>query len=217
MYIVIVGANELGKFLAKTLIEENHDVVVIDKNKDVCEQVANELDLVCSNGDATEQKVLENAGIKESDAVVSLTTHDETNMVVSLLAKELGAKTVAARLGKTDYNEKVLERLGIDIVVHPEAAEAGYIAEMITKPELLDLAFISKGSAEIMEVKIGEKSKIVGKKVSELGLPEGCSLIAILENDDILIPKPDSIIKKGQKVLIIAKRDVVEAVRKAIN
>ncbi len=217
MYIIIVGGGDLGYYLTQLLIDENHDVVVVDKDQKVCERISSELDVVATQGDATEGKTLEKAGVRECDALVAITRQDETNMVVSLLAKELGAKQVAARLGKVEYDENVLKKLGIDIVIHPEAAAAGYIAELITKPEVLDLAFISRGAAEIMEIEVTEKSKIAGKKVKEIENPSGSSIVALYEDNNLVIPDPESVIRVGSKVLILAKREVADSVRKIIS
>ena len=216
MYIIIVGGGDLGYYLAQILLDEEHDVVIIEKNEERCEKLASELDLVVTKGDGTETKTLEKAGIKEADALVALTGQDETNMVISLLAKELGAKNVATRIGKIEYDESVLKKLGIDIVIHPEAAAAGYISELITKPEVLDLAFISRGQAEIMELEITEKSKILGKKIKDIEHPSGSAIVALYENDNLIIPDKDSEINVGSKILILAKRDVAEKVRKLI-
>jgi trk system potassium uptake protein TrkA len=216
MYIIIVGAGEVGYYLARLLLEEEHDAVVIDKSSERCDKISRELDIVATQGDGTEPNVLEKAGVKECDAVVALTGQDETNMIISLLAKELGAKQVAARIGKVDYDEEVLRKLGIDIVIHPEAAAAGYIAELITKPEVLDLAFISRGNAEIMEIEIGEKSKIAGKKVKEIEHPPGTAIVALFEGKNLLIPDAETLVKTGQKILILAKREAAEKVRKMV-
>ncbi|MCD6247144.1 MAG: NAD-binding protein [Candidatus Diapherotrites archaeon] len=216
MYVIVVGAGNLGYYLTQLLLEEGHDVVVIDKDPKACERISNELNVVATQGDATESKTLEKANVKECDALVALAGNDETNLVVSLIAKELGAKQVATRLGKVDYNERVLNKLGVDIVIHPEAAAAGYIEELITKPEVLDLAFISRGAAEIMEVEITEKSKIAHKKVSEIEHPSGSAIIAIYEGEKLIIPSTDTIIKPGTKVLILAKREIADKVRSLI-
>lgn len=216
MYIIIAGGGDLGFYLAQILLDEEHDVIIVEKDEKVCEKITNELDLVVIKGDATETKTLEKAGIKEADALVALTGQDETNMVISLLAKELGAKNVATRIGKIEYDETVLKKLGIDIVIHPEAAAAGYISELITKPEVLDLAFISRGQAEIMELEITEKSKIVGKKVKDIEHPQGSAIIAVYENDNLIIPDKDTELNVGSKILILAKREIAEEVRKSI-
>ena len=214
MYVIVIGAGDLGYYLTQLLVEENHDVVVVDKDPMVCERVSNELNVVATQGDATESKTLEKAGVRDADAVVALTRKDETNLIISLLAKELGAKQVATRLGKVEFDERLLKRLGIDIVIHPEAAAAGYIAELITKPDVLDLAFISRGAAEIMEIEVGEKSKLAGRKVGSIEHPSGSAIVALYEDDDLTIPDPDTIIKVGSKVLILAKREVANKVRK---
>ena len=145
-------------------------------------------------------------------------SHYDVIMTVfdSLIAKELGAKNVATRIGKIEYDETVLKKLGIDIVIHPEAAAAGYISELITKPEVLDLAFISRGQAEIMELEITAKSKIAGKKVKEIEHPQGSAIIAVYENDNLIIPDKDTKLRVGSKILILAKREIAEEVRKSI-
>ena len=214
MYVIVIGAGELGYYLTQLLVEENHDVVVIDKDSMVCERISNELNVVATQGDATESKTLEKAGVRDADAVVALTRKDETNLIISLLAKELGAKQVATRLGKVEFDERLLKRLGIDIVIHPEAAAAGYIAELITKPDVLDLAFISRGAAEIMEIEVGEKSKLAGKKVGSIEHPSGSAIVAIYEDENLIIPSPDDVIRVGSKVLILAKREIANKVRK---
>lgn len=215
MYVIVIGAGDVGYYLTQLLVEENHDIVVIDKDATVCERISNELDVVATQGDATESKTLEKAGVREADAVVALTRKDETNLIISLLAKDLGAKQVATRLGKVEFDERLLKRLGIDIVIHPEAAAAGYIAELITKPEVLDLAFISRGAAEIMEIEVGEKSKLAGKKISEIEHPSGSAIVALYENNNLYIPDLETVIKVGSKVLILAKREIASKVRKA--
>lgn len=217
MYIIIIGAGELGFYLAQLLLEEDHDAVIVDKDRARCEKVSQSLDIVATQGDGTETSVLEKVGVKEADAVVALTGQDETNMVVSLLAKELGAKQVAARISRVEYDETVLKKLGIDIVIHPEAAAAGYIEELITKPEVLDLAFISRGQAEIMEVMIKEKSSIAGKMIKDIEHPPGSAIVALYEGKNLIIPKPEDKIAVGQKILILAKRDVADRVRKMIK
>ncbi len=217
MYIVIIGAGNLGYYLSQLLLEEEHDVVIVDRAEEKCRRIARDLDIVATVGDGTDPAVLEKANIKEADAVVALTGQDETNMVVSLLAKELGAKQVAARISRIEYDEKVLKKLGIDIVIHPEAAAAGYIEELITKPGVLDLAFISRGEAEIMEIAIKKKSKILGKKIGEIELPTGSAIVALYHQGNLVIPSKETLIDEKDKILVLAKREISEKVEKMID
>ena len=213
---MIIGAGNLGYYLAQLLLEENHECVVIDRDPARCQKIANELDIISIQGDANDPNILKKADVEGADAVVALTRQDETNMIICLLAKDLGAKQVAARISRVNYNEAVLKKLGIDIVIHPEAAAAGYIEELITKPEVLDLAFISRGDAEIMEFKVEAKSKLNGKKIKNIESPAGSAVVALFENGQLVIPSPEAKIKTGMTVLVLAKREVANKVRKKI-
>ncbi len=133
MFVIIAGAGKIGQYLASMLLLEGHKIVLIEKNKEAFEKASTEFGEAAVLGDATDPKVLEKTNIKEADAFVALTGEQKTNLVLSLLAKELGAKKVATRLSQMDYDEKTLEKLGIDTVVHPEAAAAGYVAEILTQ------------------------------------------------------------------------------------
>ena len=216
MYIIIAGAGKVGRHLAKVLVDEEHDIVIIDRDGDVCHELSNELEIVTIRGDATRPKLLEEAGLHEADAVVALTGSDETNLIISLVAKQQGAKYVAARLGALHYNEDVLKNLGLDLVIYPEAAAAGYIAELITKPEVLDLTFISRGDAEIVEMMVTEKSKIADKEIGHIEQPQGTAIIAIIEKGKVIIPEPKRKIKAGDKILILAKKEKVNQIKKMV-
>src|SRR3989338_1412383 len=216
MYIIIIGARRIGRHLAKTLHEEQHDVVVIDKNQDVLQDITNEADIVAIRGDATSPKILEEAGIGDADAVLSLTGNDQTNLIISLMAKQLGCKYVAARLGELHYDESILTNLGLDLVIYPEAAAAGYIAELVTKPEVLDLAFLARGDAEILEIEVKPESKIAGRKIKEDENPQGTAMIAIFDKGKLEIPGPNVKISAGDKILILAKKEKIKQLRKIL-
>lgn len=214
MFVVVVGAGRIGFHLAKILVEEGCEVTVVDKNGDVCSEVFAELKCNTVHGDATKPRVLDEAEAREADAIVTLTGVDETNLVVCLMAKQLGTKNVAARLGALHYDERTLKKLGLDLVIYPEVAAAGYISELILKPEVLDLAYISRGDAEIIELEVRQKSKMAGKKVRDIESPEGSAIIALIEKGKLKIPHPDTKIKANDKVLILAKTEKVKQVKK---
>jgi trk system potassium uptake protein len=217
MYLILVGIGTIGYYVAQILSKEEHDVVIIEKDPKRAQQISEELDLVAIQGDGTETGVLEKAGIREADAVISLTSSDETNMVVSIMAKELGAKKVAARIGKIEYDENVLKKLGIDIIIHPEAATAGYITELITKPGVLNLAFLSRGEAEILEVEVKPNSKIVGKKISEIEQPSGSAIVATTKNGKFCITHPETTIEPGEQLFIITNIESSKKVRELLK
>jgi trk system potassium uptake protein TrkA len=217
MFIVIVGTGRIGFHLARTLIEEGHEIAVIDKDGDVCQEVAAELECTTVRGDATKPRVLEEANVREADSIIALTGSDETNLVVCLMAKQMGAKNVAARLGSLHYDEETLKKLGLDLVIYPEAAAAGYISELVTKPDVLDLAFIARGHAEIVELEVTEGSKIIGRKISDVENPQGTAIVAFVQESRIVIPDPNAVVKAGDRVLVLANTEKLQQVRKLIK
>lgn len=217
MNIIVVGAGRIGFHLARILVEEGCEVTVVDKDGDICEDIGRELECGVVHGDATKPRVLEEAGVREADSIVALSGSDETNLVVCLLAKQLGAKQVAARLASLHYDEVMLKNLGLDLVIYPEAAAAGYISELITKPEVLDLAFIARGNAEIVEVEVKPDSPIVGQKIKDIENPQGAGIIALLEDNHVKIPDPETKIKEGDRVLILARSEKIKEIRKLVG
>ena len=175
MYFVIIGAGDLGKYLAKILLEEDNKIVLIEKDEKIAKKIADELDVTVLINDGSNQQVMQEAGVSEADTVIILTNSDETNLITSLFAKENGAKKVATKLTKVHYNDKMLKKLGIDLVIHPEAIMAGYIAEMLTKPTLIDLAFFTKGDAEILEYNANKK--LINKNIKEIKLPKNTTIL----------------------------------------
>jgi len=213
MYVIIVGGGRMGRTLAEGLIKEGHDVVIIEINPEKCKKLTKELDVTVINGDGLEVKTLEEAGIEKADVVVSVTPSEEKNMMVCLIAKSIKHCKTVARISHPEYKE-IFKRLGIDVVISPESAAASYLEEILTKPELVDLAFIERGDAVILEFEINQKSKAKGKKIKDLEYPKGSLIIAIYEDNKLVIPNPEVELKDGDKVLILAKNEVVDRVRK---
>ncbi len=215
MYIIVAGAGNLGRYIIDILAKENHDVVVIEKDEKVAKKIANELDVVTITGDATEPSVLKEAGIDNADIIVCVTSLDEINIVVGILAKQIGVKTVALTLSKIHYEKEVLDRLGIDIVIHPEAAAAGYISQLITEPSVLDLSFFSRGDAEIVELVIHSKSKFLNKELSYLKkkLPKETNIVGYFVNNKFYVPSKNITLKENNKVLIVSKKEKIKLVR----
>jgi len=216
MYIIVVGCGNLGYYVTEMLISENHDVVVIEKNVLRSQKVADDLDIITITGDATEPSVLEKAGIDNADILISLTEVDETNLIVGLMSKELGVKTVAVSLSKVHYHGPIIKKLGIDLVIHPEAAAAGYITQLVTQPDVLDLSFFSKGDAEIVELALDDNSSYIGKTVKHFNekIPGETKTIGLYRAGKFLFTVDDMILEKSDKLLVISMKSKVSLLRK---
>jgi len=212
---LIIGAGRLGFELAKFLSTVRHQVVIIEKDKERCGLIAQELDVMVINGDGTNLKTLEEAGADKADTFAAVTDSQETNLFSCLLAKKLGAKRVIARINDPS-SEEIFKNLGIDAVVNPELTAAIYMEKLITRPSLLELITLGKGTAEIIELQVNHDSPIVGKSVGEINDPQNYSIVAVL-SDDLIIPSPETVIELGQRILIIVRTAAISKLEKTLK
>jgi trk system potassium uptake protein TrkA len=215
LYVVIVGAGQIGTHLANILAEEDNDVVVIEKNADACKE-AKELNATLINADATNPKTLDEAEVKNADAFIAVTEHDETNLLACTSAKKMGAKLVVARLSNT-YDVDFLKGLGINITIYPEIAAASYIAELVTKPDVIDLSFIGRGLAEMLEIELPKTAAAAGKKLGSLKLPEGTTVVGKIEKERLVILKPDDVLEGGKRFVIVGSLDKIKKLKEFLG
>ncbi|MFV2041549.1 MAG: TrkA family potassium uptake protein [Candidatus Hydrothermarchaeales archaeon] len=211
MNIIIVGAGRVGMFMAQKL-EKDHEVSIIEKDKDLAQEASRALDVLVIQGDGTETKTLEEAGVKDVDVIAGVTGKDEINLLSCLLAKSLGIKTVLARVGKPEYIE-VFKSLGIDHVVSPELSVADRLYRLITRPTASDLALIEGSDVEILEYTIQANSLVKDKKVGEIP-PNGFLIISVRKGDEILIPTPNTVLEELDKVWVLLKSQFIKNVTK---
>ncbi len=210
MYFIVVGAGKISYALINLLLENNHEVVLIEKDKDRSQQIADDFDIIAITDDATKDKVLEQANVKDCDAVVALTDSDEVNLIVGMIAKEKGAKKVAVRLAKTSYDKKILTKMGIDLSIHPEVAAAMYIEEVLLKPAVIDLAFLSSGETELAEILVTKDSEYIKKTIKQINTDEE-RIIGVFDGKRLKYPKYDYVLKENDKILIILNKEGTDA------
>ncbi|MBN1896859.1 MAG: NAD-binding protein [Candidatus Aenigmarchaeota archaeon] len=213
MYVIVCGGGRMISNLVTDLAAEKHDVVIVEKNHDVAENLAETLNATVIEGNATDPKIMHEAGLEKADMVVAITPNESDNLLICLNAKKMRSCKTAARVERVE-SEETFRGLGIDTVIHPERAAAHYLEEMITKPEVVDLAFIGRGEAAILEFDITKKSLVNGKKVKDIEYPKGSVIVAIHRNGKLIIPEPSTEIKPGEKILVLANNSVIERVRK---
>jgi len=218
MYVIIVGRSAVARHVISLLDAEDHEVVVIERDQALSKAIAYDFDVVTVTGEATDQNTLKKAGIDHADVFLGLTDDDETNLILALIAKQSGVKTVAVILRKINYQKAVFDKLGIDYVIQPDYAAAGYITQLITDKDILDLSFFSMGDAGIFETIIKKESKHVGLHISKLKelLPENCNIIGYFKDGDFKVYKDADAIEEGQKMLIVAKKEKIKDLKKLV-
>ena len=216
MYIVIVGGSQLGRLLARKLKENKHQVCIIDKSKEVCERIAEELKnafIIC--GDASFPNILKEAKLEKADALVTLASSDEDNIIICNLAKELfKIKRTVAKVN--DPRHLPLYRyMGVDVPVDSTSIIARIVEEEASFFDVTNLLSIKKGRLSIVRVDIPSSSPIVNKKVRDIKLPQDAVLVSILRGTRIIVPKGNTLILADDEViaatLIDKEKDLIEA------
>jgi trk system potassium uptake protein TrkA len=203
MYIIIVGAGKVGACLAKRLIQDKHTVAVVEKDQEICNQLAQQLDALIIHGDGCELRFLEDAGISRADVVAAVTGEDEDNLVVSQLAKErFGVRRTVARVNDPN-NERLFNELGVDVPIDATAILAKIIEEEVSFSDFVNLMSFKRGKLAIVRVDLPNDSPVINKPVREISLPPDSVLVSIIRGEEVIIPKGDTILQIGDDLVAL--------------
>lgn len=221
MNIIIVGAGKVGYTLAKYLSVEMDNITIIDNNLEALERINNNLDVMCIKGNCTSLKVLNEAGIREADLLISVTNSDELNMLCSLAGKKLGAKHTVARVRTPDYDEEITlltEAVGIDLVINPEKAAAIEIAKLIKYPSVCSIDNFSNGKVNLVGFKVSDDTGLAGKRISDIDFVKGNVLFCGIEKgDEVIIPNGDYTFHKDDRIYVIGEHKKIQEVFKRLG
>lgn len=221
MRAIIIGAGKIGFHIAKVLMEEKHDVVVIDLNADKVKEVEEMLDIQGIAGNGASGQVLEKAGVKEANLLVAVTETDEVNMIACVLAKEYGVAKTVARVRNPEYVKEKRRHKGIfsdiDLIINPELVTAKEIANLIEVPEALDVVYYAGGKIQLLELRIPPTAPVAGKKVNTLEPEYPFLLVAILRDKKMLIPRGDDRILPDDIVFVLAKTKEMVSIEKLLG
>ena len=205
MYIVVVGGGKVGYYLAKELLDDGHELVVLEKNTARARQIADELGSIVLNRDGCEGKHLAEAGANRASIVAAVTGDDEDNLVVCQMAKHhFDVPRTIARVNNPQ-NEQLFRHLGVDEIISPTRMVLSSIEQDIPVHELLHIAQLRGGELDLVEAQISEGSPAVGKRPSDIALPEGSSLFLLLRGSTVLPIRPETVLQAGDKVLATSR------------
>jgi len=176
MYIVIAGLSNIGKNLAELLFKEGHEVLVIDRDSARCVEIAESSDVMVITGDAGQKSTLEEARVRNAHAFVAAAGDDSENLMLCMVAKEIGVKTVISLVDDAEHAE-TFRQAGINLQVNPDPIVAKHLYRLISQPYVKD--FISFDKAEIFEIEIEDGMKCVGQSVYELATPNGVKVLVV--------------------------------------
>lgn len=215
--VLLVGGGNLGFKLAKALEGLSIHTKLIEKNPDRCRELAEQLDkVVVLHGDGSEQGVLEEENVQDMDVVATLTGHEETNILTSLLAKRLGARKTVTRISKFSYFPLV-SAIGLDHIVSPRLAAINTILQHVRRGKVLSAMALKGEEAEVLEAVALETSDVVGKPLRNIPFPKGALVVSIMREDEVIIPTGDSVIQPEDRIIILSTRQGIPQVEKALT
>lgn len=215
--IMIAGGGNIGERLAESL-EKNYRTKLIELDIQRCEYLSGKLQhTTVLNGDASDQDLLLEENIGDVDVFLALTNNDEANIMSSLLAKRLGAPRVMTLIANPAYVDLV-QSGEIDIAISPQLATIGSLLAHIRRGDVVNVHSLRRGAAEALEaIAHGDKttSKVVGKKLEDIDLPQGCTIGAIVRNDEVLIAHDHIVVETDDHVILflVDKKRIPEVER----
>ncbi|MEQ8441775.1 MAG: Trk system potassium transporter TrkA [Alphaproteobacteria bacterium] len=214
--IVIVGGGNIGTTLAAELdsFGEGYSAKIVELNKSQARRVAELLPTtVIIQGSALDDEILEEAGIRNADAVVAVTDDDETNILSSLLCKRFGVERAITLVTSGSYGP-LITTLGIDVVVSPREITASTILQHVRRGRIRQVHSLRDGVAELIEAEAMETSNLVGEALRDAKLPSDVIIGAIVRGDQVIIPRPDTVVQTKDRVILLAAAKSVKKMEK---
>ncbi len=221
MRILIAGAGEVGSHLAKMLVGEKHDIVLLDVDDEKLKNIGANLDILTLEGTATSIQLLKDAGIHKIDLYIAVTQSEEINITSCILSKRLGAKKAIARIDNQEYlfpqNKEHFKELGIDYMIYPEKIAASEVVDLLAMSGTSDLMDFAGGKLSLMAIKLDEDAPIINKSLSETveRRPDvQYRAVAITRNSETLIPGGSDKFLPGDLVYVITSQSAIEELMK---
>jgi trk system potassium uptake protein len=224
MNIVIAGAGDMGYHLAEQLSYDNKDITLIDTDREVLDYVSSKLDVLTVQGDATSFEILKKANVSRASMVLAVTTSEKTNIVTAVLAKQLGAKRVMARVRNHSYlseeNMPYFRNLGIDNLISPTMLCSGEIYNMIENSSFTEVFDFGGGRLNIVGVTLDQTNPLVNQRIMDTKtnpIFEDIRIIAIVRDQKTLIPKGNTIIRNNDHVFFISNKKNTENILEVLG
>jgi len=212
MKILVIGLARTGQGIIKAIVDENHDITVIDKSHETVEHMTEKYNVCGYCGSGASKTVLTRAGIADTDIVIASTETDEINLMCCMIAKELGAKHAVAILRNPDFAEEedfIREKFGISYIINPELDTAKEIAKLISLPVSIKVEAFFSGKTTIAEVPVSNKLPIAGMTLREFRQQNYADILvcAVRRGKEVFVPSGDFILRDGDVVDIISSQE----------
>ncbi|HLJ34899.1 MAG TPA: TrkA family potassium uptake protein, partial [Ktedonobacteraceae bacterium] len=217
MYIIIGGGGDVGYYLTKSLLNQGHEVLLLEKGGTRFQALNEELGQSVVRGDACEARTMEEVGVNRADVVIAVTGEDEDNLVICQMAKKrFNVARTIARLNNPKH-ELIFQKLGIDITVSPTKSILSLIEAELPGTPFVTLMTLKRAGLELMEIRVPAESPIVGKTLSTINLPRSGNIVLIIRDKEYIVPNADTKIMPNDEVYALVNREGEEALRTTLG
>jgi trk system potassium uptake protein TrkA len=213
MYAIVIGAGKIGFYLTKRLIQEGHEVLLMEKDKRRASALTEVLGDTVMWGDGCEVRVMSEAGFGRADCIVAVTGDDEDNLVICQMAKvQFSVPRTLARVNNP-VNEELFLKLGIDTTVSSTSLIFNLIDQQITPGHIIPLGALRKGNIEVVAISLSEKSPVLGKAIADLKLPPNALVISVVRDENGMLPSSEIRFAAGDSVVALVSTAIEPQVR----
>lgn len=211
MKIIVVGCGKIGTNIISDLVKENHDVVAIDKNPAIIDEITTIYDVMGVVGNGADCETLKEAGVDETELLISVTDSDEMNMLSCFLAGKIGASHTIARIRNPEYNDKSLgfmkEQLNLSMAINPELNAAKELYRLLKLPAAAKIETFSGRNFEMVEIKLKPDSVLDGLSLIEFRKKYQINLLicVVMRDNEVYIPDGNFVLKSGDRICVTAR------------
>ena len=218
MRVAIAGAGAVGVYIANDLVDAGHEILLIEQKPGVRDRSTTVEGVEWYIGDACEVSSLREAGLEGCDVMVAATGDDEDNLVVSLLAKtEFAVPRVIARVNHPKNEWLFNENWGVDISVSTTHLITALVEEAVTVGRLVRILQFEGGKARLVEVTLAADAAVVDKAISEIDLPRNATFVAVVRDEQVVMPRGDTVFEAGDEILAMVTPESEEEVRQLLT
>ncbi|WP_423922553.1 Trk system potassium transporter TrkA [Candidatus Poriferisodalis sp.] len=214
MRILVVGAGEVGSYIAERLSREGNDVIVVDQHSDRLDALGAEFDLLTVHGSGTNPGVLAEAGLDRAEVVVAVTDSDEVNLLACMQAKQRGVPATVARLQDSDLRgtagRSLRNAIGVDLVLDPDEQTADAIMDLLVYHGVSDINELANGEVHVIGARLAEDAPLVGKTMAEVGAyyePEWDFIFGVLSRDgEVNVMRRETTLQPHDLLRVVCRR-----------
>lgn len=209
MKVMIVGGGKVGAYLTSFLLQEGHEVKLIEVRKEEIPHLLIDLPKeVVVHGNGTDPNVLEANGIHTVDVLAAVTGVDEVNLVIANLARfEFDVPRIIARVNHPKNVWMFTPEMGVDVAVNQADLLGRLIVEQMSLGDMMTLLKLRKGKFSLVVEKVAPTARAIGKKIKDLHLPEQCVIAAVIRDSDLFVPHGDTVLQEMDEIIALARTD----------